>query len=322
MKAIWICANAKKLIEERKEVVGLVHSIFNRTCNIITGDDILISLISSQIPIAPRSISLHLPEDRDLYSFELEKGMGFVINENMIAIGRNGFTIDLAQSKVWNPGPILDFKGVSEDIVLKNIESFKETLLEKGNFNGIAPIFLDISNYLKDDHGIAKKPQTNHYCTFIQAKMQKLIELLMEENIEGIGVMAKQIIGFGPGLTPSTDDFLAGLMVSMLYCRKYYQLNLSDVYQINKILVNGAVGRTTKVSSEMLQFASRGQVAEHIRNLMVNIFSVEDAKQIIKNTCTVIETGETSGSDLAAGIYIGFILTLYNRRGRKELKCI
>ncbi len=322
MKAIRICANTNKLIKERKQVLGSVHSIFNRTCNIITDDNLLIALISSQIPNAPRSISFNLPEGKDLYSFGLQKGMPFVLDETRITIGEGYFNIDLSQSKLWDPKPILDFKGVAEDNALKNIEYLKEILLERGNFNGIAPIFLDISNYLKDNKEEIEMLPTNHYCTFIYSKIQKLIELLIEENIEGIGIMAKQVIGFGPGLTPSADDFLTGLMISMLYSSKYFELDLSKVYKTNEVIVNKTAHRTTKVSAEMLQFASKGQVSHHIRNLMVSIFSEENKEQLLKNICSVIDTGETSGSDLVAGAYIGFILILYNRRESKKLKCI
>ncbi|QUH18440.1 DUF2877 domain-containing protein [Alkaliphilus sp. B6464] len=322
MRAIWICANTKKLIEERTELMGSVHSVFNRTCNIITDDDLLITIISSQIPNTPRSISINLPEDQNFHSFGLQKGIPFILNETAITVGIDHLKIDLSKAKIWDPNPILDFKGLGEDIVFQNIELLKRVLVDRGNFNGIAPIFLEISNYLQDSHEELEELQTNHYCSFIYSKIQKLIELLIEENIEGISIMAKQIIGFGPGLTPSTDDFLTGLMVSMLYARKYSGLDLSRVYKINRVIVDGTVYRTTKVSSEMLQFASTGKVADHIRKLMISLFSEKDKKQLIRNICSVIETGETSGSDLIAGAYIGCILTLYNRKESKKLKCI
>ena len=72
----------------------------------------------------------------------------------------------------------------------------------------------------------------------------------------------------------------------------------------------------------MLQFASKGQVAEHIRTLMVSIFSEDNERELFKNTCTVIYTGGTSGSDLLAGVYVGLILTLYYRKERTKKKCI
>jgi len=322
MKAIWICANTKKLIAERKELVGSVHSVFNRTCNIITDDDLLIALISSQIPNAPRSISFNLSEYQTLHSFGLEKGMPFILNETMLGIGQDNLDIDLSKAKVWNPNPIFEFEGLEEEIVFQNIESLKEVLLDKGNFNGIAPIFLAISHYLQDSQEELVELQTNHYCSFIYSRIQKLIDLLQEENIDEIGIIAKQIIGFGPGLTPSTDDFLTGLMISMLYAKKYYNLDISRVYEVNRVIVDEAVNRTTKVSSEMLQFASRGEVADHIRTLMISLFSERDEDKLIKNICSVIETGETSGSDLVAGAYTGCILTLYNREECRKLKCI
>ena len=323
MNAIWICASAKKIIEERKEVIGQVHSVFSRTCNIITEDDLLIPLISSQIPNGPRSISFNLSEERDLRSFQLVRGMKVTMNTHSIRIGRDTFTIDLSDAKVWNPEPMCCFKELNEARVLKNIEFLKDILLEKGNFNGIAPIFLDISRHLKQwDQQVEERLQTNHYCTFIYPKIQKFIALLADENIEEIGSLSKQIIGFGPGLTPSTDDFLAGLMVSMLYAWQYYKLNLSEAYKINQCIVSGNENRTTKVSAEMLQFASKGQVAEHIRTLMVSIFSEDNERELFKNTCTVIYTGGTSGSDLLAGVYVGLILTLYYRKERTKKKCI
>lgn len=322
MKAVWVCANTMELIEKRKIIKGTVHSIFNRTCNIITDDDLLIALISNQIPNAPRSISLNLPQDYDFQSFQLCKGMPFVLNQTTITIGISHLYIDISKTKIWDPNPILDFVGEKEDIVFQNIEFLKKELVNRGNFNGIAPIFLEIKSYLYDHKERTEIFQTNHYCSFIYSKIQKLIDVLIEEDIEGIKKAAKQIIGFGPGLTPSADDFLTGLMISMLYSGIYWGLDVKKIYKINSAIAKDTAYRTTKVSSEMLCFACKGQVADHIRRLMVSIFTETNSKQLVTNICSVIDTGETSGSDLLAGAYIGCILTLYKRKGSRILKCI
>ena len=47
----------------------------------------------------------------------------------------------------------------------------------------------------------------------------------------------KKLIGFGIGLTPSMDDFISGLMVSLVYLTKCYGFETSEAYNLNSEII-------------------------------------------------------------------------------------
>lgn len=319
MKAIEICFNTKKLVDNKGEIYGHIHSVFNRVCNIVTKDNLLIPVISTNIPNTPRSISLSLPTKNTIGSLGLKRGMEVIIKNNMLSTVEGDFKLDLSNAKVWDSRPSFDFKKVSEAQLLKNLDYLLQTFLKEGNFAGIAPVSQELAGIVLDKaernaviKAFREKPlENNHYSSFIFHRLLKLIDAYNLCNTDLIKSCARQIVGFGPGLTPSADDFLAGFMVANIYLADYHGQSLGEIFTLNNSVVEDAESRTTKVSSEMLYFAARGEVSDNIRALMLSLFSADNQYGLLNNIHSVINNGETSGSDLIAGIYIGCILSMY-----------
>lgn len=319
MKALNICLNTKQLIQKSKVVHGRIHSIFDRVCNIVTEEDLLIPIIAACVPNLPRSISLNLPKGNSMYDLGFCKGMKVILYEDKVIVGENNYIIDLLEAEEWDPRPILNFKMLEEKFMLENIDIFKSTLIKSGNFNGIARLGLLLNKFVSFKIDDKSKEHLNVYSAYILPEISQLIEDIVYENIEGIKNDARKTIGFGPGLTPSTDDFICGIMISMIYATAYYGLDINKIYEINKSINDEVGNRTTKVSSEMLSFASRGEVSENIRRLLIGLFAEKGKDKLVKNVLSVIANGETSGSDLVAGIYIGCTLIIY-KHSRKIIE--
>ncbi len=310
MKALEMCINTKKLLDSRGRLQGYVHSVFNRVCNIVTKDELLIPVISSHVPNTPRFISLSLPIKNSIKSLGLKEGMEIVFEHNLLRSLEGSFSLDLSEAKIWDARPIFNIDGMAEFKLLNNLEILYKTLIKCGKLNGIAPICQALSAELVSDSRHGFQMVSNHYSSFILPRMGKLIAAFKAENMDLVRSYAKQIVGFGPGLTPSADDFLTGFMAASLYMANYHGRPLEAVYRLNSGIVVEAEFRTTKVSSEMLTFAAKGEVSENVRSMLLALFS-ESSEEILVNTIhSVINNGETSGSDLIAGAYIGCILSI------------
>ncbi|MBB6216899.1 hypothetical protein HNQ80_003004 [Anaerosolibacter carboniphilus] len=316
MKAIAICLNTKQLLKEKKEIYGVIHSVFNQVCNIETKDHILIPLISRCIPNMPRCISLHMPQTASMHSLGLVKGQQVMIRDNLFKIVDEKFQVQLVDAAVWDGRPDFNYMKLEESMVLKNLSVLRNSLLKNGNFDGIAAISMEMDKYFNGvdyPDGYAM----NQYARFIWPRVLKLVRFILEENYQGIQNAARQIIGFGIGLTPSADDLLAGIMIAMVYGANYYEFNIHNVYDMHHVMITGVENRTTKISAEMLLFAARGEIVENVRQLMISIFSIENQVLLTQRILSVIENGETSGSDCIAGIYIGCLLSVMKNKERK-----
>ncbi|MFU7518061.1 DUF2877 domain-containing protein, partial [Clostridium sp. HCS.1] len=76
----------------------------------------------------------------------------------------------------------------------------------------------------------------------------------------------------------------------------------------NNKLIAKSINKTTKVSSEMLKNSAKGSLSKGIKQLMTTLLSDDDDVSITNDLKRVISFGETSGIDMAFGIYIGFAI--------------
>lgn len=121
-------------------------------------------------------------------------------------------------------------------------------------------------------------------------------EEILIENIEhGI----KKIKGTGYGLTPSGDDFIAGLLFGLhineiLYEKKLLILK-TQIFEIAK--------SKNLYSTNFLYFAKEGLYFEYLKDLIINLVS-NDKTKILTSLKNVLAYGESSGSDLLTGFYL------------------
>jgi len=170
----------------------------------------------------------------------------------------------------------------------------KSLILEHGSQAGIAPL-IDHLSFENEPSYDSEGRTLNEYSDFIQ---ERLLGLLEDLN-QGIGQEAfkslEKIIGFGPGLTPSADDFISGIL-SVLMVNG--QLDDGLKAYILKLINN----KTTRISEEMLHHTLNGEVSESYKYFIEALFDDKN-KDISNESKDVIQIGSTSGTDYLFGVY-------------------
>jgi hypothetical protein len=100
---------------------------------------------------------------------------------------------------------------------------------------------------------------------------------------------AAQLIGLGPGLTPSGDDYLGGVLVALRWLERGAQAE-----SLWRWLEPRLPGRTSAISVAHLEAAARGQVHEALHDVL----SAWHAPDLAR----LDAVGHTSGWDALAGI--------------------
>jgi hypothetical protein len=120
---------------------------------------------------------------------------------------------------------------------------------------------------------------------------------------------AEQLMGLGPGLTPSGDDMLSGLLAALRHLGQAADAEravwLAD--WLAATVAFDAPTRTTPISATLLHCAAKGQsCAEAVAVLrgIVGLQSLEPAVQ------RLLRLGHTSGADLTWGIRAGLSAVL------------
>lgn len=110
---------------------------------------------------------------------------------------------------------------------------------------------------------------------------------------------APNIIGYGSGLTPSSDDFVLGLLSVYLYVADKGSETLIQYISLHK-------AKTTEVSKWMLHYASINRLFP----LVVKRFFLQNGSNEREAWLDFLNHGGTSGIDLLCGIYTGLFLII------------
>ena len=116
-------------------------------------------------------------------------------------------------------------------------------------------------------------------------------------------------LGRGPGLTPSGDDVLAGMITALRFAGAVDPSRIGPLRES----IDAAAGRlTTDLSAEYLHYACRGMASGMVRDLLVAL-DRSDAAGVRDALALLGGHGDTSGMDCALGI----VLALRHRGTRK-----
>lgn len=110
----------------------------------------------------------------------------------------------------------------------------------------------------------------------------------------------RMIRGLGPGLTPSGDDCIAGILIA---------LNLRQLLSGRDL--SGTIGHIVRIAegrngftNALLGCAAAGRVPEAYQHLIGDLL-YSGGKDVSGSTAEVLRSGETSGADEAVGFLMG-----------------
>ena len=134
-----------------------------------------------------------------------------------------------------------------------------------------------------------------------EIEMALLGEMLVQQDAVRVSRHATGLMGLGPGLTPSGDDVLCGLIagLSVLGHRSVHQRERCDgaVAVLATCIAREAPRRTTSLSATLLQCAVRGVVAEPLLQVLGTVGSGNRLTGVDE----VLMLGHSSGSDMLTG---------------------
>ena len=105
------------------------------------------------------------------------------------------------------------------------------------------------------------------------------------------------LLGLGPGLTPSGDDFLGGMLIALHFCGE------KSVQKQLYIQVESSIGSTGPVSSAHLKAAAIGEGSQSLHQVL-NMLLEGNETQLELGIDAINQIGHTSGWDALAGIVV------------------
>jgi len=288
----------------RRQREGIIQGVYRTAINILF-DGELVSLVSEEVQRGPLNITLKLPCGLlNLSSFGVKAGDKVRIDDFALKLGERNI-VSFGSASVYSPNQRFKDSILANNEIEANVEVMRGTAIHFGKMAGLGELLSAITPEKAGD----KVRNLNIFSSFAFPRIVRLEHAFQSEKESALKNAVRELIGFGPGLTPSSDDMLAGLvLVCVLYAK-----NCERAKCVSKLIAQAILkevqGRTTLLSEEYLKQASSGRGNEPVMRLCAALLT-EGPQAVERATMGALEIGETSGTDIILGIVIGAMLCI------------
>ncbi|MGE5552304.1 MAG: DUF2877 domain-containing protein [Betaproteobacteria bacterium] len=333
LRATVIGLGARELTASPEGVRGTIHSIFRRVVNVRLESGRFLSFARPDVPPAPGTIIVDLAPPAGWAGLGLVPG-GMVAGHSLEIQLSGGVGIALSGVTPYVPRIRQPLAACQETIPVRleraaqRGAAYFHLAAERSPANfggGFGPLLPHVLNLVQRDGRTERQPArlsaeeselTDPFCRAGYAALRGLVSAARTGDEGALTAQARNLLGLGPGLTPSGDDALAGLMVALALTGKALGFEERVLALLNPAMVRGLSGTTTELSADFLRYAALGwgnAVAEDVVELLL----AGDQKsppetdgrldEAVERLCAI---GASSGVDQLCGLLVGVGLGL------------
>lgn len=285
---------------------GKVHTIFRRVINIVWSDGSLSSISRSDVSNGPANIVTSLPVTSDFTHYSIEPGTIVWMDTNLKVLYVGCISVSLKNATPWR-SPLAHFKATLDPRqVHYNLEELSSWVnVASLNISGLVHLF----PYLESLRNGTYLPQAHtEPVTYLAGQaINTLLPALRTGDRTSIKESVSSLIGLGPGLTPSGDDYLSGLLLSLTV----FDPLISESFELAQKILRDTImelapGLTNDISYQMLVFAVKGTGSEQMENMVRVLFCAsQNSNFLIQAAVDLSAVGASSGFDQLLGIMSG-----------------
>lgn len=276
---------------------GSVHSVFPRAANLLLGGRLL-TLHARGTPCAPNGLMLAQRANQKPLA-GLQPGMVCLVERGVITIPAANLRLDRQQSQPWNPRPQLAPGVCPPKCLQQNLALLEAYLSAHASPDGLAGLACFSSETSAEKAGAGSR-----LLHVAWSAAQHLLDGIAQQRLSLARQGVSALIGLGPGLTPSGDDVLTGLIAAALVLGGAVGQPVTFYQRLSAEALAIAYSRTNKLSITWIEYAGRGEVAEHLGRLLKALIQ-SNASLVEQAAQEVLSSGATSGGDIVAGIILG-----------------
>lgn len=260
-------------------------------------DDLFVSIAYPRSGNVP--FGLVLPDEKAAGLASLQPGMRASFSRARIHFPEGGQVLDFSKADRWLSHLTA---GVPEGCNLPaNLGSLREELRKSiSGREGLAPISDHIAR-LPEIHGMS---DLNPFCRIAMPVLSNVTRLWKEGRLSDVPAEVQKLLGLGPGLTPSGDDFVIGMMAVLWLASITDSRNAETFRGLAAKTGCWENDRTTGIGAFFVKQASLGRFPEKLQNLLTAL-SCADERRIPRAIRELLELGATSGRDMATGVIFG-----------------
>jgi hypothetical protein len=243
-------------------------------------------------------------------SYLIRPGQRFQLRHPALCIG-NAFSVDLSSYTEWTPAPVFTRKPrpLAElwPCCWKLNGLFNCLDSPKGLGRAIPLIFAIAGN--EEVPSLSSGSIPGRLLTPVLA----ITKACLQRDLNAVLMEGENLVGLGPGLTPSGDDFLGGLLFLIYSLESAYP----EFFSWNQGGVIDFIGRaksqTHPISHAFLNDFAWGHAPAPLHELVTALIYGCDFEEIFSAVLPCLGFGHSSGWDVLAGFLTGCLMVPRNR---------
>lgn len=292
-QAISIGARANSLLAQ-PGYGGRVTAVLSDVAYLSGTNSEILWLFRPGVPRHGRGIQSPHPLKR------LRSGQAFGVEGGFFCIGK-GFAIDLGRAAEWTPtrpgqGGTAPLAGVR--VAARRL---LRTLSPRRAADGPGRETRSLASLLEGPNAETLPPGS-----WQRPVISPIFDLMLhclKEGLSDIETRGRGLIGLGPGLTPSGDDFLGGLFFAAHWIQETYPGERCSDEQAVFNLIQWAMNRTHPISHALLGDLAVGEGPEPLHHLLGALFRGEDQGDRVTDAVgDLLKVGHGTGSCILAGV--------------------
>ena len=273
-----------------------VLHVFSAVCNLINDQQDLLTLMLEPGPMDPFALLLAQPPSFAGFVEHIEAESIISLSPGRIRIGSLEVVVD--EPLVWTSQP--DWASLRTGLHRKShwIDLLEREVIRTRSAESLAAL---IGNPHASWHG-TRTP----WWAMAAEPVRSLLDGIASRDGQILSEAAFRLAGLGPGLTPSGDDFLIGVMYA---ARIMLEPGEADAFC--ETIMHASVPRTGLFPAAHLTAASTGEASGHWHGLLAACLAGED-DGIYGALDRLLAVGHTSGEDALSGFLLG--IRAFHRR--------
>ncbi len=277
---------------------GVVHGVFDGAINVLLPEG-LISLVPETGERGPLNVKLRLPAALPRIS-----ALGAAVGDRVRVVDstivlNDRYLVSFGSARIYSPSLKLDVPLLAGDELDANLEVMRRTAALNGNRAGLGELLAMV--------GPSPTREARTLNIFASSAVPRIVRLesaFRAGDKNALMLAVSELVGLGPGLTPSSDDMLAGLVILCMLYAENSGSHRNALSLIANLAAGLSRGKTTLLSEEFLGQAALGRCNERVMSLCAALLTGgQDSVEF--QTRRVLAIGETSGTDTVMGVFLG-----------------
>jgi len=278
---------------------GRVHSVFRRVVNLRLDDGALLTLYANQDNSdPPGAITIAAPADFD-FSKHVALSAAISCRGGVLRIEGSGVSIDLRRARQRGPETVGPCRDGADTGFSASWHTAWQTLLAADS-DGLVTALHARRQAKSLETALADRARRS---------VPQLLAAAREKDVDTAMRAAARLIGAGPGLTPSGDDFLAGFLVGARHTAQN-KVEIAFLDALGRQL-SAQCGNSGDIACLYLAHAAAGRAARPLVKLAGVITNGATAPDTKAAAAEAMQMGHSSGADATFGLLCG--LTAWRR---------